>query len=535
MALFRTLLVALLIFPAALRAQTTVYRPGQMPVFTFDELKTLSRPKPLSPALEKKLHQVLHGVIVDNTASRTAAPIASDKLGPVIRAADWNIERGENFDWVALALKDSSAFHDRLLKDNPTLDKTQLDQATEEAHLLSQSSILILNEVDLGMTRSGYRDVARDLAARLRMNYVYGPEFVEVDPLKLGTEELTAEDVGGDQQLRTDLERELKADPKLYKGLHGSAILSRYPISNVRLVRLPVCYDWFGKEVDSVSQIEAGKRVASDKIFLEKIEREIRRGGRIAIIADLAVKEVPGGKVTVVNAHLENKCPPACRVQQMRAIFDQIKDVRSPVVFAGDLNTTNSDASKLSLGYLAKSKATDYRFWAGQAVRMGTPLPSLFALNYLKNFNDPTARDIKVLANNREAALFSTTENFRFSDQGRFDFRGDPAFTINNTGKRLADSNQRDRKGFVYTFALPRDFKGFFGRFRLDWFFVKPLYDNGHLTGSLSPVFPRTMLSLNDAPKEHISDHAPITVELPLHSPWKKEETQATAEISSTQ
>ena len=56
-------------------------------------------------------------------------------------------------------------------------------------------------------------------------------EFVEVDPVTLGIEVV-------DQPA---LEDELKADPAKYKGLHGSAILSRYPIQNVAVLRLPVC------------------------------------------------------------------------------------------------------------------------------------------------------------------------------------------------------------------------------------------------------------------------------------------------------
>ena len=49
----------------------------------------------------------------------------------------------------------------------------------------------MLNEVDMGMKRSEYRDVARELAAALHMNYAYGVEFVEVDPIfALGTEQV---------------------------------------------------------------------------------------------------------------------------------------------------------------------------------------------------------------------------------------------------------------------------------------------------------------------------------------------------------
>jgi len=499
--------------------ETATYPPGKLPTFTFPELISLSSTQPLPEVTEKKLSTVLHSVVLDNSASAPPPPLQVKKLGASLRMAEWNIERGQNFDWVVLALKDPKTFRSRLAKNNPKLTLAELDKVTAEARILRQASVLVLNEVDLGMTRSGYRDVARDLAAALKMNFVFGAEFVEVDPLKLGTEVLTDSDVGGDEQLKGELESELKADPARYKGLHGSAILSRFPISNVRLQRLPDCYDWFQDEVSSVSKIEVGKRIASDKIFMEKIEREIRRGGRIAIAADL---KAPGGVVTVVNAHLENKCPPACRRKQMQAILEGIRDDRNPVVLAGDMNTTGADASKLSLGYIAKSKLKDYRFWAGQAVRFGTPIPSLFPLNYFKNYNDPTARDIKVLANNKEAAFFSDLEKFQFADQGQFDFRGERQYTVNGTSKRLANSNQRGTKGFVYTFSLPRDFKGFYGRFKLDWFFVKPGYQDGARTRRFAPAFARTMVSLNKAPLERISDHCPITVDLPVNASAKK-------------
>lgn len=125
-------------------------------------------------------------------------------------------------------------------EDNPSISIRDLDRVAAEAENLSQSDVLILNEVDWGMNRSGYRDVARALASTLKMNYVYGVEFAEVDPLKLGTDQLTADDVGNDKELQQTLNDELKADPARYKGLHGSAILSRYPISNVSVLRLPV-------------------------------------------------------------------------------------------------------------------------------------------------------------------------------------------------------------------------------------------------------------------------------------------------------
>ena len=77
-----------------------------------------------------------------------------------------------------------------LLKDNPKISAAALDKATAEAKVLNQSDVLILSEVDWGMGRSDYRQVALDLASALKMNFVYGVEFAEVDPLKLGTDQL---------------------------------------------------------------------------------------------------------------------------------------------------------------------------------------------------------------------------------------------------------------------------------------------------------------------------------------------------------
>ena len=523
---FGLVFAALLACACSCRAQqaaipkTNVFAPGKFPTFTFPELVTLSKDEPLPPTLDAKLSSILDSAVLDNSYP-VAAPtrIQVKGAGPALRIAEWNIERGENFDWVVLALRDGKRFRTRVQKDNPRISAKALDSASAEAKNLSQSDVLILNEVDWGMGRSGYRDVAHALASALKMNYVYGVEFAEVDPLKLGTDQLTAEDVGNDKELQQELNGELKSDPARYKGLHGSAILSRYPISNVSVLRLPLCHDWFADEVRSVSKVEKGKRLGSDKIFLEKIEREIRRGGRIAILADLKISDIPGGTLTVVDAHLENKCTPECRRKQMNTILERIHQVKTPLVLAGDLNTTGSDASHLSIGYIAKSKLKDYRFWAQQAVMWGTPLPSTFALNYFKNFNDPSAMDIKVLGNNKEAALFNVLERFRFDDGGRFDYRGDPLRTLNGKGGRLSDSNQRALKGFVSTFSLPRSFKGLLGRYRLDWFLVKPAYDDERLTDALAPWRPRTMIDLNTSPTERISDHAPITVDLPVHPP----------------
>ena len=69
----------------------------------------------------------------------------------------------------------------------------------------------------------------------------------------------------------------------------------------------------------------------------------------MALIADLAIPDLQTHVVTVVNAHLENKCLPECRTRQMDDLLTQIKQIEHPVIVAGDLNTTGADGTPTSI------------------------------------------------------------------------------------------------------------------------------------------------------------------------------------------
>ena len=85
------------------------------------------------------------------------------------------------------------------------------------------------------------------------MNYAYGVEFVEVDPIfELNTEVVHLPDRQADARLQQDL----RIDRERYDGLHGNAILSRYPIRDARIFRLPVCHDWYASEVKEIAKLE---------------------------------------------------------------------------------------------------------------------------------------------------------------------------------------------------------------------------------------------------------------------------------------
>jgi hypothetical protein len=60
------------------------------------------------------------------------------------------------------------------------------------------------------------------------------------------------------------------------------------------------------------------------------------------------------------------------------------------------------------------------------------------------------------------------------------------------------------------------------GRFKLDWFFVKPFIRDSRAEGQpylFAPHFAETMRELNESVEDRISDHPPMTVDLPLREP----------------
>lgn len=494
--------------------------PANPAVLSFDDLVALSSTANPAPPLAARLNTLLTTPFLFNAADTQPHCPQVQNLGPVLRVAFWNIERGLNFEMIESALTNSSDFarfeKSKISGSRKTVIESQL--AT-----LQDADVLVLNEVDLGMKRTEYRDVARDLAAALHMNYAYGVEFVEVDPVfDLGIQQVHLQDP--QQDLR--LQRDLQVDRQRYRGLHGAAILSRYPIRNARIFRLPVCYDWYGKEAKAAAKLERGKRWAANKLFSERIAREVRQGGRMALIADLDVPDSPTGAVTIVGVHLENKCKPGCRRKQMAALLANVNSVPNPVIMAGDLNTTSKDNTPTSVRNEIMSRVTDYQFWLGQAVSHFHPLGifqiALFPLRYFHSHNDPTALHLPILWDNRERPLFKMVEKFRFADGRAFDFRGEPQLTSQQQGRTLADSNQRAFKGFVPTYAFARDYWGLVGRFKLDWFFVKPFIRNPRRRGQsyrFAPHFAVTMRELNASVPDRISDHPPMTIDLPLTDP----------------
>lgn len=192
------------------------------------------------------------------------------------------------------------------------------------------ADVVLATEMDWGMARSGQRHTPRDLARALGFGYVFGVEFVE-----LGT---------GDPY-ETSL---FDGQPNAH-GLHGNAILSRYPLRNGALIPLDSGGDWYAAS--------------------PKGDGQYRVGGRMAMAAQI---DAPNGPVTFAAVHFESESTPASRGAQMRTLTDGIDRHfgPGPCVIGGDLNT-NAMRAMTAGERLANAARVEPCFAVAQAAGFG--------------------------------------------------------------------------------------------------------------------------------------------------------------------
>src|SRR5580698_2245670 len=316
-------------------------RSSQPPLLDYQELVTLGEQESVNPVLANKLNTLLTTPFISNeTYFAGTKPYRPDLkgLGPSLRLVQWNIERGMELEEIKLLMTDKQGFLDKA-HTNAGDDKDKIKAMDEELSaqidVLNSADVIVLNELDWGMKRTDYRLVVQELADALKMNWAYGVEFVEVDPKVLGLQSFANVK---DEKERKELEELFSVDKDRVLGLHGTAILSRYPLRDVKLVPFKYqAYDWYNGE-KKYGTIEAGKRKGASLLFGEEIVREVRRGGRTNLIATLDVPELSQGQVTIIATHLENRTTPKGRVQQARELLDMIRPIRNPLVIAGDMN-----------------------------------------------------------------------------------------------------------------------------------------------------------------------------------------------------
>jgi|GEM_PF-254336 len=501
--------------------------------FSYEELVALSA-EHISPELSRKLESLTTTPFINNDAALDGVePHIPDLpgLGKSLRLVFWNIERGAELDTIKLLLSDSDEFMARYLRERAGVEpdpggklrSIDRERLLDDVKALQSADVLVLNEVDWGVKRSGYRAVVEELGKALEMNWAYGVEFVEIDPVHLGTERFSGV---RDEAERRSLIEQSTVDPERALNLHGTAILSRYPILSTSLTPFRTeAYDWFGEE-KSLGGLEKKKRRMTMKLGLESLVRQIRRGGRTTLSVTLDVPSLPEGRLTIVSPHLENRTSPDNRRMQLHEVLRAVGDLDHPVIIAGDLNTTmtSSDVTTIQKTLFAKYGRSDY--WVKEGIKYATGVGLAFdALSFgfrtTRFQGDPTAEGLKWVAPNDERRLFEDIEMYRFADGGRFDFRGDERRTINGREGKLANSNQRAGKGFATTFSLART-AGPVGRYKLDWIFVKSYAEDSRSPSQpyrFAPHFARTMNDVNYALSQPLSDHAPMSIDLPFNEP----------------
>ncbi len=179
-----------------------------------------------------------------------------------IRVVSWNIARGSRLDGIM------------------------------EFLISADADIIFLQETDRNARRTGHRNVAKEIAQRLRMNYVFGCEFEE---LAQGTPESPA--------------------------FHGQATLSRWPISDCSVLRFHNQSNfwrprWF---IPSIPPLQR------------------RRGGRMALFSNVLIL---GRSLPTYNLHCESKGGNDLRYSQLQEFLQDAKRYNSdvPVLAAGDFN-----------------------------------------------------------------------------------------------------------------------------------------------------------------------------------------------------
>ena len=220
--------------------------------------------------LEDKVYRFFRTPIIDNRpyyrGVKPHYPV-SDQIGPFLRVASWNIEK-------SIHMKDAIDIFSSEEELRKRIDSSKIKDVKEFNNILNQreklatADIIVLQEMEIGIKRSGYLHAAGELAEALDMNYTYAPQYLEIDPVQLGLEKIYLEDGNIDEEA-TDYFLQNK---ELYKGVFGGAVLSRYPIKSVTVVPLRnQGYDWYYGEKEKATYLEKVRRLGAKVVFLNEL------------------------------------------------------------------------------------------------------------------------------------------------------------------------------------------------------------------------------------------------------------------------
>jgi endonuclease/exonuclease/phosphatase family metal-dependent hydrolase len=179
-----------------------------------------------------------------------------------LRVVSWNVNRGLQLNGIIEFLQSSSA------------------------------DLILLQETDVNARRTRHRNIPRDIARALRMNYIFGREFEE---LAQGTE----------------------ASP----AYHGQTTLSRLPLSHPSILRFRN-QSTFWRPRWFVPPLQSFQR---------------RQGGRMALVCEITIQ---GRTLVLYNVHLESRGNDELRIGQLSEMLTEIRKnpADTPVLLGGDFN-----------------------------------------------------------------------------------------------------------------------------------------------------------------------------------------------------
>jgi len=224
------------------------------------DLKSLSSYRAIEPDIHSVLDRLYCGDFTDD-----AAPARSR-----YRFVAWNLERG--------------------------IELTGQLQALQTDPRLADADVYLVTEADMGMARSDNRAVAQEIARELGLYYSFAPCYLNLSK-------------------GAGIERQAAGENEL--GLHGNALLSRYPIRNACAIHLKNGIDMM-----------AG--------------REKRLGRQAALAAEI---EFPNYRATAVSVHLDANSSQAHRSRQMGDVIESLPQ-ELPIILGGDWNTSTYNSSR---------------------------------------------------------------------------------------------------------------------------------------------------------------------------------------------
>lgn len=103
-------------------------RDSEPKLFSYDELVELSKDQEMNPELAERLRVLTTTPFINNEAYWSAArakPLEVPGIGPSLRVALWNIERGLELDYIELFLTDKDAFMAKIEKERKEAKEKQ--------------------------------------------------------------------------------------------------------------------------------------------------------------------------------------------------------------------------------------------------------------------------------------------------------------------------------------------------------------------------------------------------------------------------